>query len=108
MTSRLHTLRMAAKPNAVAMPWVIMCCDWASGCQACQRVAGRMPVRGAVHRHQHAEAQGAAHQLEHVHQADAAPESAAGTPASDAVVSGTNTSPMPRPISSIGPKMPDQ
>jgi hypothetical protein len=32
----------------------------------------------------------------------------AGTPASDAVVSGTNTSPMPRPISNIGPKTPDQ
>src|SRR5690348_14138655 len=39
---------------------------------------------------------------------EAAPESAAGTPASDAVVSGTNTRPIPRPTSSIGPKMPDQ
>ncbi|MGO8893112.1 MAG: AMP-binding protein [Streptosporangiaceae bacterium] len=41
--------------------------------QTRQRVAGRMPVRGAVHRHQHAEAQGAAHQLEHVHQAGRGP-----------------------------------
>jgi len=39
---------------------------------------------------------------------EAAPESAAGIPASDAVVSGTNTSPIPRPSSIIGPKMPDQ
>ena len=39
---------------------------------------------------------------------DAAPQSAAGTPASDAVVSGTNTSPIPIPISSIGPNTPDQ
>ena len=29
-------------------------------------------------------------------------------PASDAVVNGTNTSPIPRPSSSIGPKMPVQ
>src|SRR5260370_28086078 len=35
-------------------------------------------------------------------------EWAGGAPASDAVVSGTNTSPIPRPISSIGPKTADQ
>ncbi len=39
---------------------------------------------------------------------DAAPDSAGRTPASEAVVSGTNTTPMPTPSSTIGPKTPDQ
>jgi len=36
--------------------------------------------------------------------AEAAPESFGGTPASEVVVSGTKTSPKPRPSSIIGPK----
>ena len=39
---------------------------------------------------------------------EAAPDSCGLTPASDAVVSGTNTAPMPAPSSTIGPKTPDQ
>ena len=39
---------------------------------------------------------------------EAAPESSRRTPASETVVSGTNTTPMPTPISTIGPKTPDQ
>ena len=39
---------------------------------------------------------------------DAAPDSSGRTPASEAVVSGTNTVPMPTPSSTIGPKTPDQ
>ena len=39
---------------------------------------------------------------------EAAPESAGATPASDAVVSGTNTRPIPMPSSIIGPNTPDQ
>ena len=39
---------------------------------------------------------------------EAAPESAGATPASDAVVSGTNTRPIPIPSSIIGPNTPDQ
>ncbi len=31
ITSRLHTSRMAAKPNAAAIPWVSTCCAAASG-----------------------------------------------------------------------------
>jgi len=72
-----------------------------------QRMTGRVPARGAVHGNQDAEAEGAADQLQHVQQARGSPESAAGTPASDVVVSGTNTSPIPRPSSSIGPRMPE-
>ena len=39
---------------------------------------------------------------------EAAPESVGATPASDAVVSGTNTRPIPMPKSIIGPNTPDQ
>src|SRR6202012_1602024 len=39
---------------------------------------------------------------------EAAPESCGRTPASEAVVSGTNTTPIPPPSSTIGPKTPDQ
>lgn len=39
---------------------------------------------------------------------EAAPESSARTPARDAVVSGTNTTPMPIPNSIIGPNTPVQ
>jgi len=41
--------------------------------QARQRVTGRVPDRGAVHGHEHAEAQRPAGQLEHVHQAGGGP-----------------------------------
>jgi hypothetical protein len=37
---------------------------------------------------------------------EAAPESAGATPASDTIVSGTNTMPIPVPMSSIGPRTP--
>ena len=39
---------------------------------------------------------------------DAAPDSSGRAPASAAAVSGTNTTPMPTPSSTIGPKTPDQ
>ena len=39
---------------------------------------------------------------------EAAPESSGATPASEAVVSGTNTTPIPPPSSSIGPNTPVQ
>jgi len=46
------------------------------GCQRAkpgQRMAGGVPARGAVHRDQNAEAEGAADQLQHVHQARGGP-----------------------------------
>ena len=39
---------------------------------------------------------------------EAAPESCGRTPASEAVVSGTNTTPMPAPSSTMGGKIPVQ
>jgi hypothetical protein len=39
---------------------------------------------------------------------EAAPDSSGLTPASEAVVRGTNTTPMPAPSSTMGPKTPYQ
>jgi len=96
MTSRLHTSSRAAKPNAAPMPWVT----------ACGLTAWPLAVPYTATSTPRPSAPPTSWSI--FTRPEAAPESAAGTPASDAVVSGTNTRPIPRPTSSIGPKMPDQ
>ena len=96
MTSRLPTSSSAAKPNAVPIPWVSAC-----GLVACPLAVPNTATSTARPSEPPAS-------WSMFTSPDAAPESAAGTPASDALVSGTNTSPIPTPMSSIGPKTPDQ
>jgi len=108
MTSKLHTLRMAAKPNAAAMPCVSTYCGRANGVSAASGwlAACLLAVPNTATSTPRPSAPPTSCSM--FTRPDAAPESAAGTPASDAVVSGTKTRPIPRPSSSIGPKMPDQ